>query len=90
MTDTQIEALFGTLRNAADPDRRDAIETLVRDGEDRALCRINVLKFAAERKLDEEKAISALPARVAARPVRDELERAVPGLRRRARYRRQR
>ena len=38
----------------------DAIEMLVRDGEDRALSRINVLKFAGDRKLDEEEeAISA-------------------------------
>jgi class 3 adenylate cyclase len=37
----------------------EAIETLVRDGEDRALCRVNVLKFAADRGLDEEKVISA-------------------------------
>ena len=56
MTDTQ--ALFGALRNSADPEVVDAIETLVRDGEDRALSRINILKFAGERKLDEEKTIS--------------------------------
>ena len=55
----QTDALFGTLRNAADPEPVAAIEALVRDGEDRALCRINVLKFSAERKLDEEKAITA-------------------------------
>ena len=36
-----------------------AIETLVRDGEDRALSRVNALKFAAEHGLDEEKIISA-------------------------------
>ena len=59
MTDTQTDALFGTLRNAADPAAVAAIEALVRDGEDRALSRINVLKFAEERKLDEEKAIDA-------------------------------
>src|SRR5436190_24064908 len=33
----QIEALFGTLRNSADPDVFAAIEKLVRDGEDRHL-----------------------------------------------------
>ena len=55
----QIQALFGTLRNAADPDVFAAIETLVRDSEDRHLCRINVLEFAASRGLDEEKLISA-------------------------------
>jgi class 3 adenylate cyclase len=53
----QIQALFGTLRNSADPAVFEAIETLVRDGEDRQLCRVNVLKFAADRGLDEEKAI---------------------------------
>jgi class 3 adenylate cyclase len=60
MIDPQAQVLFGTLRNSADPEVVAAIEALVRDGEDRALSRINVLKFAAERKLDEEKAISAL------------------------------
>jgi class 3 adenylate cyclase len=54
-----IQALFGALRNAADPAVCDAIEALVRDGEDRALSRVNVLKFAADRGLDEEEAISA-------------------------------
>jgi class 3 adenylate cyclase len=54
----QIQALFGALRGAADPAVCDAIETLVRDGEDRALCRVNVLDFSAKRGLDEEKAIS--------------------------------
>ena len=53
------DALFGALRNAADPAVFDAIETLIRDGEDRHLCRINVLEFAAKRGLDEEKVISA-------------------------------
>ena len=54
----QIQALFGALRGAADPAVCDAIEALVRDGEDRALCRVNVLDFAAKRGLDEEKAIA--------------------------------
>jgi class 3 adenylate cyclase len=55
----QTQALFGALRNAADPDVHAAIEQLVRDGEDRHLVRINVLAFAARHKLDEEKTISA-------------------------------
>jgi class 3 adenylate cyclase len=55
----QTEALFGTLRNSADPDVFAAIEKLVRDGEDRHLVRINVLAFAARHGLDEEKVISA-------------------------------
>jgi class 3 adenylate cyclase len=55
----QIDALFGTLRNVADPDVFAAIETLVRDGEDRHLIRVNVPAFAARRGLDEEKVITA-------------------------------
>ena len=43
-----LQPLFGTLRNSADPEVFTAIETLVRDGEDRHLCRINVLAFAAK------------------------------------------
>ena len=49
--------LFGALRNSADPQAVAAIESLVADGSDRQLCRVNVLRFAAERGLDEEKAI---------------------------------
>jgi class 3 adenylate cyclase len=56
---SQSETLFGTLRNAADPAVADAIEALVRDGEDRHLVRINALAFAAKRGLPEEKVISA-------------------------------
>ncbi len=55
----QTEALFGTLRNAADPDVVAAIAKLVREGEDRHLVRINVLAFAARHGLDEEKVVSA-------------------------------
>ena len=55
----QTEALFGTLRNSADPDVFAAMEKLVRDGEDRHLVRINLLAFAARHGLDEEKVISA-------------------------------
>lgn len=56
---SQVQTLFGALRNAADPPVVDAIEALVRDGLDRQLVRINVLAFAAKRGLDEEKVISA-------------------------------
>ncbi len=56
MTDTK--PLFDTLRNSADQDVAAAIEAAVREANDRKLCRINVLNFAAEHKLDEEKAIS--------------------------------
>jgi class 3 adenylate cyclase len=57
MNDAQTQMI--ALRNAADPDVVTAIETLIRDGEDRQLCRVNVLTFAGERGLDEEKVISA-------------------------------
>jgi Family of unknown function (DUF5939) len=56
MSDTKPP--FDALRNSADPDVAAAIETAVRDASDRKLCRINVLNFAAEHRLDEEKAIS--------------------------------
>jgi class 3 adenylate cyclase len=55
----EAEALFATLRQSADAAVVTAIETLVRDAPDRALCRINALKFAAECDLDEEKTIAA-------------------------------
>jgi class 3 adenylate cyclase len=55
----EAEALFATLRQSADPVVAAAIETLVRDAPDPALCRINALKFAAERDLDEEAVIAA-------------------------------
>ena len=56
MSDTK--PLFDALRNSAAPDVVAAFETAIRDGSDRKLCRINVLNFAAEHKLDEEKTIS--------------------------------
>jgi class 3 adenylate cyclase len=55
----QLQALFGTLRNTVDPGVFDAIEALVREGEDRHLVRVNVPAFAAKNGLDEEKVISA-------------------------------
>ena len=56
MSDTK--ALFDNLRNSADQNVVVAIETVIRDGTDRQLCRINILNFAAEHGLDEERAIS--------------------------------
>ena len=56
MSDTK--PLFDTLRKSADRNVVAAIETVIRDGSDRKLCRINVLNFVAEHGLDEEKAIS--------------------------------
>jgi len=55
---TETKALFETLRNSADQNVVAAIESVVRDGTDRQLCRINVLNFAAKHKLGEEKTIS--------------------------------
>jgi uncharacterized protein DUF5939 len=55
---SETKALFDALRNSADPAVVAAIESVVRDGSDRQLCRINALSFAAERGLDEEKTIS--------------------------------
>src|ERR1700738_2252565 len=51
--------LFTVLQQSADPGVVDAIEELVRDAPDRALCRINVLDFAAKTGLDEERTIAA-------------------------------
>ena len=56
---SETEALFSVLRQSADPDAVAAIETLVRDGPDHALCRINVIDFAKRAKVDEELAIAA-------------------------------
>jgi class 3 adenylate cyclase len=52
MSDTQAQ--FAVLRHAADSATVDAIERLVRDGEDRALARINVFDFAAKNGLNPE------------------------------------
>jgi class 3 adenylate cyclase len=55
----ETRPLFAALREAADADTAAAIEQLVATGADRELARINVLAFAAERGLDEERAIAA-------------------------------
>jgi class 3 adenylate cyclase len=54
---TDTTPLFAALRNSADPEVVAAIEALIRDGEDRHLCRVDVLQFAAKRGLLEEKTI---------------------------------
>jgi class 3 adenylate cyclase len=46
------------LRNSADPAVAGAIETLVADGTDRALCRINPLAFADRNGLDPERTVA--------------------------------
>ena len=56
---SEARNLFSVLRQSADPATADAIEKLVQDAPDRALCRVNVLDFAAKAGLDEERAIAA-------------------------------
>jgi class 3 adenylate cyclase len=56
---SETEALFSIVRQSAAPDAVRAIEAVVREGKDRALCRINPLDFAAKRELDEEQTIAA-------------------------------
>src|SRR3954465_12244119 len=55
----ETDALFGVLRQSADREVAAAVEKLVRKGQDRELCRINVLAFAKQRGLNEEKVIAA-------------------------------
>jgi class 3 adenylate cyclase len=54
---SDTKPLFDALRNSTDPKVVAAIETLIDDGTDRQLCRVNVPSFAASNGLDEEKAI---------------------------------
>ena len=56
---SEARNLFSVLRQSADPEAVDAIEKLVQDAPDRALCRVNVLDFAAKTGLDEERVIAA-------------------------------
>jgi class 3 adenylate cyclase len=56
---SEAKTLFSILRQSADAGTADAIERLVEEAPDRALCRINVLEFAAQRDLDEERAVAA-------------------------------
>jgi class 3 adenylate cyclase len=55
----EAKNLFAVLRQSVDPGVAAAIEELVRDAPDRALCRVNVLDFASKRGLDEERTITA-------------------------------
>jgi class 3 adenylate cyclase len=57
---SEAESLFAALRQAAEPDVANAVEQLVRDAPDHALCRINVLDFANSANLDEERVITGL------------------------------
>lgn len=55
----KIDTLFDDLRRTSDRASVDAIVRLVREGDDRDLCRINVLTFAAAAGLNPEKATGA-------------------------------
>jgi class 3 adenylate cyclase len=56
---SEARNLFALLHQSADPYTVAAIEELVREAPDRALCRVNVLDFAAKTDIDEERAIAA-------------------------------
>ena len=55
---SNAKALFDVLRQSAQADAVEAIERLVESGSDRALCRVNVLDFAAETGVEVESAIA--------------------------------
>jgi class 3 adenylate cyclase len=55
----EAQALFGVLRQSAQPEIVDALERLVNEAPDRQLSRINALAFAAREGLDEEQAVAA-------------------------------
>ncbi|KPH07074.1 adenylate/guanylate cyclase domain-containing protein (plasmid) [Rhizobium acidisoli] len=57
---SEMDVLFATLRQAADPQTVECIENVVKHGSDRDLNRINALAFAEKHHLDEEKTIAAL------------------------------
>jgi class 3 adenylate cyclase len=56
---SEVTGLFEALRQSVDPAIGSAIETLVSDGAERMLCRINVLDFARLNNLGEDQAITA-------------------------------
>jgi len=55
----EMQSMFAALRQSSDDKVVDAIEQLVREGEDRHLARINALAFAKQRGLDESAVIGA-------------------------------
>ena len=57
---SEPESLFSVLRGSAAESAVAALEQLVLEGQDRALCRINALDFAARFDLSEESAITVL------------------------------
>ena len=77
--------MFAALRQSADANRSPRSSSLSREAPDRALCRINALAFAGPTWSRRGARHRRLPACGAARDLRPVVERAVPGLRRRAR-----
>src|SRR3546814_11033764 len=55
---TEVQALFGVLRQTVQPEIVDALEQLVNEAPDRRLARVNALAFAAREGLAEEQAIA--------------------------------
>jgi class 3 adenylate cyclase len=55
---SEAQGLFGLLRQSGDPETVAAMERFVADASDRDLCRINLLAFATDRLLDEERVIA--------------------------------
>ncbi|HTZ35503.1 MAG TPA: adenylate/guanylate cyclase domain-containing protein [Stellaceae bacterium] len=55
----EADALFAVLRRSASEPAARAIEALVKEAPDPALCRVNAPVFAAERGLDEEETVAA-------------------------------
>ncbi|MBA1157507.1 adenylate/guanylate cyclase domain-containing protein [Microvirga mediterraneensis] len=56
---TEDQKFLAVLRQSAEPDTVDAIETLIRDAPDHELNRINAFVFAARNGLDEDQVIGA-------------------------------
>src|SRR5437899_8725551 len=56
---SEAQGLFAVLRQSADPEAVAEIERFVAEASDRELCRVNVIDFAARRRLDEERTTAA-------------------------------
>src|SRR5262245_42169990 len=57
---SEIDSIAAALRPSVGGAAAAAVEQLVREGSDRALCRINALAFAKEAGLSEQDAVAAL------------------------------
>src|SRR5438045_9437847 len=56
---SEAQGLFAVLRQSGDPGAVAEIERFGAAAPDRELCRVNVIDFAARRRLDEERVIAA-------------------------------